>query len=155
MSLMTEPASKGLSASGASISAAKNNVLLNQLEQELVKHFPPAKTHSEHRFTPGLYSRETFMPAGSVITSKIHKTEHQFVVLSGRCRVYNSEDNSFVELSAGYVGITKPGTRRVLAIIEDCRWLTFHPTEETEMEAIEAALIEPHDIPAYTKLIEE
>jgi hypothetical protein len=29
-----------------------------------------------HRFTPGLYIREIFMPAGALVTSKIHKTEY-------------------------------------------------------------------------------
>ena len=36
-----------------------------------------------HRFTPGLYSREIFMPKGTFVTSKIHKTEHPLVILSG------------------------------------------------------------------------
>lgn len=99
-----------------------------------------------------MYSREIFMPAGSIITSKIHKTEHQYVVLSGRCRVYNTEDDSFVELSAGHIGVTKPGTRRVLLMLEDTRWVTFHPTQSTTLEEIEKELIEPHDIPVRPAL---
>lgn len=99
-----------------------------------------------------MYSREILMPGGSVITSKIHKTEHQFVVLSGRCRVYNAENDEVVELTAGHVGITKPGTRRVLMILEDTRWVTFHPTQLTSLEEIESELIEPHDIPTRAAL---
>ena len=94
-----------------------------------------------------MYSREIFMPAGSCVTSKIHKTEHQFVVLEGLCRVYNAEDDSYVELSVGHIGITRAGTRRVLYMLKDTRWVTFHPTEDTDLEVIESKLIEPHDIP--------
>lgn len=111
-----------------------------------------------HRWTPGMYSREIFMPATferagqiyhTVLTSKIHKTEHQFVVISGRAEVYVPGVGVEV-LEAGHVGITKPGTRRVLLIHEDCRWITFHPLEEGEegdLEAIEARIIERRELP--------
>jgi hypothetical protein len=147
--LTTEPTDKALSPSGAntSVELAKNNALLNQLERELVDRFPAVQCPVQHRFTPGMYSREIFMPAGSLITSKIHRTEHQFVVLSGRCRVYNAENEEVAEFTAGHVGITKPGTRRVLVILEDTRWVTFHPTNKTDLAEIESDLIEPHDIP--------
>lgn len=150
--MTTEPTSKALSASGLAISAAKNNADLNQLEQELVDRFPAVFCPLIHRFTPGMYSREIFMPAGSLIMSKIHRTEHQFVVLSGRCRVYNAENDEVLELTAGHVGITKPGTRRVLMILEDSRWVTFHPTNKTDLSEIESELIEPHDIPTRAAL---
>ena len=152
--MTTELHDKNLSASGpnTSIDRAKNNQLLNQLEQELVDRFPAVECPVIHRFTPGMYSREIMMPAGSLITSKIHRTEHQFVVLSGLCRVYNAEDDSFLELSAGHVGITYPGTRRVLYMLEDTRWVTFHPTQLTNLTDIESELIEPHDIPTKAAL---
>lgn len=94
------------------------------------------------------------MYAGMCVTSKIHKTEHQFAILEGRCRVFNVESGETIELAAGHVGITKPGTRRVLVILEDCRWLTFHPTNLTDLRDIERELIEPHDIPTRTVIAE-
>lgn len=105
--------------------------------------YPPADLPVTHRFTPGLYAREIFMPAGSLVVSKIHKTEHPFVVLSGAVRVWDAQ-TGVQELSAGQVGITQPGTRRVLFIREDCRWVTFHPTTKTDVAEIEAEIIEPH-----------
>lgn len=99
----------------------------------------------KNRFTPGLYSREIFMPAGTGIVSRVHKTEHQFVVLTGRARVW-TEDGGIVELSAGHVGITKPGTRRVLFILENCRWITFHPTTTTDVAALQEELTWTPDV---------
>lgn len=106
---------------------------------------PPADLPVTHRFTPGLYAREIAMPAGSLIVSKIHKTEHPFVVLSGVAVVWD-ERNGVQTLTAGQVGITQPGTRRILFIREDCRWITFHPTQETAVDRIEDQIIEPHAV---------
>lgn len=96
-----------------------------------------------HLFTPGMYSRTMFAKAGTVITSMIHKTEHPFVLAAGRLRIF-IEGEGVVELSAPYLGVTKPGTRRLAYVVEDVIWTTFHATQETDLEKIEAELIEPH-----------
>lgn len=105
--------------------------------------FPPAVCPLTHRFTPGLYTREIFMPAGSFVVSKIHKTEHPFVILKGVVSVW-TENGGVEKLSAHHIGITKPGTRRVLYTHEDTIWATFHVTKETDLEKIEAAIISKH-----------
>jgi hypothetical protein len=106
---------------------------------EILKDFPV-----EHVFTPGLYSRIITMPAGAMLTSGIHKTEHPFVVARGRCSVY-IEGQGFVLLEAPHMGITMPGTRRMLVIHEETVWITFHPTTETDLLKIEKALLEEHE----------
>jgi len=93
-----------------------------------------------HRFTPGLYVREIFMPKGALIISKIHKTEHPFTVSKGHAAVW-TEESGVVEIKAPFTGITKPGTRRILLIREDCIWTTYHPTQETDLERIEEQII--------------
>jgi hypothetical protein len=100
-----------------------------------------------HRFTPGLYVREIFMPAGTLIATKTDKTEHPYVVTKGRVTVFT--DAVGIELiEAPHVGITKPGTRRVLFIHEDTIWLTFHanPDDGTDLAAIEQRLIERREL---------
>lgn len=119
---------------------------INAIEAVLVD-LPQRECPVTHRFTPGLYTREIFMPAGedgTIVTSKIHKTEHPFAILAGRVSVWQSE-TGWVEYRAPYVGITKPYTRRVLVVHEDTRWVTFHVTNETDLKKIEAALILPHE----------
>lgn len=107
-----------------------------------------------HRFTPGLYIREIFMPAGSVLTSKIHKTEHPFVISKGSVSVYSDNDGA-QHITAPYTGITKPGTRRFLVIHEDTIWTTFHVTDKTCIEDIEDEIIEPHCNPLVQAFLEE
>lgn len=97
-----------------------------------------------HRFTPGLYIRETFLPAGTILTSKIHKTEHPYVVSKGTVKVW-TEESGIITIEAPYSGITKPGTRRILRTITDTIWTTFHPTDKTEVDEIEEEIIEKHD----------
>jgi len=95
-----------------------------------------------HRFTPGLYSRTVKMLKGVIYTSRLHLTRHQFVISTGRVTVFH-DDGSQRTLSAPHVGITEPGTRRAILVHEDCVWTTFHPTEETDLEKIEAQLVAP------------
>ena len=89
-----------------------------------------------HRFTPGLYIREIYMPAGSVLSTKIHKTEHPFVISAGKVSVYSGNDGpQYIE--APYTGITKPGTRRFLVVHEDTIWTTFHPNPDELRDIVE------------------
>lgn len=86
------------------------------------------------RGTPGLYSRELWMPKGMLCTSRIHATCHQFVVSEGAVTVYDTVSDTQNLFLSGHHGITYPGTRRVLFIHEDCRWVTFHPTNRITHE---------------------
>ena len=95
-----------------------------------------------HIFTPGLYTRTILMRAGMIVTSRIHRTEHPFVVSQGHCLVYDDR-NGPVSIKAPYMGITKPGTHRVLLILKDTIWSTFHATELTDVKEIEEWLAEP------------
>lgn len=101
-----------------------------------------------HRFVPNLYIREIFMPANTLVASKIHKTRHPFVVLEGSVSVYCNGQKTVI-LEAGHMGITEPGTHRLLFTHEDTRWVTFHPnpTNETDLKVLEESIIEFHDIP--------
>jgi hypothetical protein len=88
-----------------------------------------------HRFTPGMYIREIHMPKGALVVSRIHRTEHPYVISKGRVVVW-VENVGMVRLQAPYTGITQPGTRRVLYILEDCIWTTFHATDKTNPDEI-------------------
>jgi hypothetical protein len=116
---------------------------MDDLHRQLAA-MPQAEFPVQHEFTPGLYRRTIFMPAGSFLISKIHKTRHPFVVTKGRAKVYSDETGT-VEIAAPHHGITEPGTRRLLYILEDMEWATYHATPETDLAAIEALIIQPHN----------
>jgi mannose-6-phosphate isomerase-like protein (cupin superfamily) len=112
--------------------------------QAFIETLPQCELPLQHRFTPGLYSRTITMPKDSVVVSKIHKTEHQFAVLQGMVTVWDGQGGIRL-FRAGEIGITKPGTRRILFNHEETVWTTFHATDKTTPEAVEADIIEPHD----------
>ena len=113
---------------------------LDRLEAAMQGH-PPADCPVTHRFAPGLYIREIFIPAGTLLTSAIHKTEHPFVLAMGRIAVI-SETEGRVIYHAPHVGITTPGTRRALYAETDVVWVTIHKTDKTDLDEICAELIE-------------
>lgn len=124
---------------------------IDRLEKAMLDNLPLVDLPIVHRFTPGLYAREMFAPKGTLVTSMIHRTEHQFVILEGSLSIYNAETGDVAHLKAPYIGVTKPGTRRVAYIHEDCRWITFHPLvegEETESDLpkIEGRIIERREL---------
>lgn len=137
------------------IEKIKTNGTLDELESAMLENFPIINCPLVHRFTEGLYVREIFMPAGSLITSKIHKTQHQFFILKGAVSVWTNEGEE-VYLEAPYIGITEPGTRRLLYIWEDCIWATSHPNPDNEtIEEIEERIIEKHDNPLLSQELKE
>lgn len=110
---------------------------INQLETAFKAMPPEVRLHPQlfHTFTPGLYGRRIIMPKDALLTSRIHLTEHQFVILRGVVSVWDDE-HGVVTLEAPHAGVTKAGTRRVLYIHEECEWMTFHATNETDPDEI-------------------
>ena len=103
-----------------------NDDRIDELEEAMVNGMLPVECPLVHRFTDGMYIREIFMPKGSLVTSKIHNTEHPYTISKGFAKV-SIDGSEWEDLQAPYTGITKKGTRRVLFIVEDCVWTTYHP----------------------------
>ncbi len=122
--------------------------LYNKIDkiEELLLHGEPINNPLKHRFLPGMYIREIFMPAivngkQNILTSMIHNTTHAYFILQGRVSVFTEEGGVKV-LEAPYTGTTTPGTRRVLFIHEDCIWITVHPTAIQPKGNSESAILE-------------
>jgi quercetin dioxygenase-like cupin family protein len=92
-----------------------------------------------HMFVDGAYVREITMPKGMVLTSKIHKIEHPFFVLRGECVVITDEGKQIIK--APHWGVTKPGTKRALYIVEETVWVTVHVTKSRDLKEIESEII--------------
>lgn len=116
---------------------------IDQLEAFLFSQ-PQTYAPVKHTFTPGLYIREITMPAGVIVTSKVHKTEHPYIILSGEVVVFTEKDGD-LPFKAPYFGITKAGTRRVLRTVTETVWITFHPTDKTTPDEVEEDIIEKHE----------
>lgn len=108
------------------------NELVDHLEKKMVDNLPLMELPLAHRVTPGLYTREMFAPKGVLLTSKVHNTDHQFIVSQGVILILDEYNKKWVECKAPYHGITKKGTRRIGFVVEDVLWTTMHATSLVE-----------------------
>lgn len=99
----------------------------------------------KHYFAPGVYLREIFMPKGTVVIGKIHKTEHLNIIEKGQCSILHRDGTDEI-LQAPVTFVSKPGVQKVLLIHEDTVWKTVHVTQETDMTKLEEILIEPPEL---------
>jgi quercetin dioxygenase-like cupin family protein len=102
---------------------------------------PQAELTTEHSFSPGMYMRKVFRPAGTLIVGKVHKEPHFFLCAKGEIIAWT--ENGMKRLQAGDVVESKPGTKRVTLAVTDAIGITIHRTDKTDLDEIEAELIEP------------
>ncbi len=107
---------------------------IDALEADM-EQLPQQEMPLKHIFVPGAYCRSIFMPKGALLTTRIHLVEHPFVISAGVVAVWTDE-NGWEILRASHVGVTKPGTRRILHILEDTIWHTFHVTDKTDPDEV-------------------
>lgn len=114
------------------------NDKIERIEAELL-NVPQVDMPLTHRFAPGVYLREIFMPAGTFVIGHQHNTEHFNLVIAGRASVMI--EGKVHQIVAPCIFKSGMEVRKVLFIHEDMRWLTVHPTDETNLDRLEEILI--------------
>lgn len=115
--------------------------------QGALSTLPQLDVPPNHHFAEGVYARELLMPKGSLWVSKIHKKQHFAVMAYGDTTVYTEREGKR-RLTGYNLMRTEPGTKRALYMHEDTLWVTFHPTQNTDLVKIEEEIIEPDDMDA-------
>jgi len=105
-----------------------------------IRKLPQLEPDLHHHFAPGVYARELRLPKGTVLTGKIHKTEHLNIISAGKIAVQSENGNSVI-IEAPHTMVSKPGTKRAGYALEDTVWTTIHVTDETDLEIIEEQVI--------------
>jgi hypothetical protein len=124
--------------------AKTRDEFIDELELAIAK-LPLLDLEVVHRFTEGMYIRELHIPAGVMVTTMTHKTQHPFVVSKGIIKVSSDTEGS-VTIEAPHTGITEPNTRRAAHAVTDTIWTTFHVTDETDPNKIAEEILEPKDM---------
>ena len=102
--------------------------------EKILVDLPQTIMPVNHVFTPGMISREIMIPADTILTSMMHKTEHQFLVVQGVIDVISETEKT--RYVAPYLGITPAGTKRALHAITDTIWITFHPNPDNITDVV-------------------
>ena len=108
--------------------------------QAAAAKLPQADLFTEHLFADGMYLRALFRPADTLIIGKVHRREHFYVIASGEVTILM--DGHKERVKAPRIFVSKPGTKRAVYSHEDSLCFTVHRTDNTDLEKIEAELIE-------------
>lgn len=124
---------------------------MNALTSDRVKKLEDAMLKKEqvscpvtHSFGPGTYIREVKIPAGTLAVGHHQNFEHMNIFVKGRVTMFN-DDGTIVELKAPMIFTGKPG-RKIGYIHEDMTWLNVYPTDEKDIEKIEAKFLTKSEV---------
>ena len=95
---------------------------------------------TDHYFAGGMYCRRLWRPAGTLIVGKVHKAPHFFLCAAGEIIAWS--EKGMRKLLPGDVIESQPGTKRVTLAMTDAIGITIHKTDLTDLDEIEAELIE-------------
>jgi len=116
--------------------------------QEELAQLPQASGMStKHLFVAGLYCRHMFIPAGTVIVGKEHKTDHFLIGCSGKLLVMGQGRDYL--LQPGDVIPSSEGTKRLVVALTDVIALNIHKTTKTSTEGLEEELMYPDSAALY------
>lgn len=116
---------------------------VRDVQQQITDNAELIDVPVEHHFAPGVYMRQMNAKAGTLIVSKMHRTEHMNILLTGSLTV--ATENGIELMAAPAVLKSMPGTKRIGYFHEDSSWITVHPTDSTDLEEIEKQVIVPEE----------
>lgn len=91
-------------------------------------------------FSDGVYARTLFMPKGSLVIGKLHKTRHLNFIIKGKAWVWLNGIKQYIE--APMMLESLENTRKCLIIEEDMVWTTVHATDKKDTDSIEEDIIQ-------------
>lgn len=109
------------------------------LLEDLMRQEPQVELKVIHHFSYGIYARELHIPAGIMLTGKIHKYPQFNILTKGRMQVLVGEEVR--EIVAPFPVASEAGTKRIAIALEDCIWMTIHGTKLTDVDEIESFFI--------------
>ena len=126
------------------LSVLKDHLPLSVLEKALLE-LDQAEYEMNHTFSEGLYARQRFAKAGTLIIGKRHRRETMSILLKGTLSVYMDKDGPVKHIEAPCIWVTKAGSKRMTYSHTDTLLVTIHPTKETDLEKIETEFVIPEE----------
>ncbi len=116
--------------------------MIDRVEQQMLE-IGADEFETSGFFVGGMYVKTVVIPAGSYLTSRVHKQDHPFILSQGSMVIF-TQDGGEQEIHAPYIDITLAGTRRFAKAITDCLWTCVHRTDKTTHEEVEEEVVEPN-----------
>jgi len=102
---------------------------------------PMEQDRVEHFFSPGIYVRKLFIPAGRLIIGKRHRHETMNMVMLGHLSVYMGPEQGVIHLRPPAIFTSPPMTKKMGYAHEDTVFVNVHPTDERDLDRIEEEFI--------------
>lgn len=113
--------------------------MVMRAERLMKERGDPVDIPVRHYFSDGVYAREVTIPAGSIVTGKIHKRENLNILSKGEISVLVGD--RIERLRAPVTIVSAPGTKRIAYTHTEVVWTTIHGTNERDLAKIEAEFI--------------
>lgn len=112
---------------------------IESLEQSMAG-MPQLEIETKHYFAHGTYTREVFLPAGTVLTGKIHRHSCINIISTGKILV--ATDEGEYEIEAPHTFVSGPNVKKAGYVLENTVWINVHPWQgEPDLAKIEQELI--------------
>lgn len=131
---------------GLSVEGMTDRQKVEILEYGLSKNFIDISKELplKHHICNGVYARELFIPAGTLLTGRIHKTNHISIIQQGDISVMTEE--GMKRIQGPLVIQSEKGMKRAGFTHTDTIWITIHPTDLTDITEIEDSLFYDSDL---------
>lgn len=106
---------------------ARQDGTIEQMESLMLEQ-PQVEIDVKEDFKNGLYTREILIPAGTLLTGRVHKHDYIDIMISGHIIV--AIPDGVFELKGYNVCDGKAGRKRAGYALEDTLWLTVHREPE-------------------------
>lgn len=110
-----------------------------ELETKMKNLNLPDLTHTEHFFSPGIYTRILHIPKGCLLTGKIHKEPILNIMVKGEISVLLGSD--IVRIKAPFVCVSPAGSKKIGYAHEDTIWIGCHGTDDFDLVKIEKRFV--------------
>lgn len=95
--------------------------------------------HVDHFFSDGVYARVCTIEPGCAVIGKTHKTNHLSVILEGTITISSKYGTALY--NAPYIIHSMAGDKRAVIAHTKVKYMTIHPTEETNIAKLEEMLV--------------
>lgn len=127
---------------------------ISVLEAIMSAHYPDIREVIKpyHFIQDSLYIRGVEFPAGTILTSRVHKVPHIGLLIKGSALVFTNYEEAHL-IKAPTVYRCSPGTKRFIITLEDAVWCTVHHLAPWQLamglqdiDSLEGMLTEVSDI---------
>jgi hypothetical protein len=138
---------------GIDISRYSNTQKIELIEWFMLREFDNIADDLpvDHHIHDGMYERELFIPAGVMLTGKVHKQAHLCFLLQGELSVMT--DDGMQRLNAPAKFRVKANSKKIGYAHTDVRFTTVHRTDLIDFETIENELFEDSNLAWINNII--